>query len=452
MAILFLFRKPVPYGNGHAIFWKLAEGRNMDFRETIEKLGVVRRERAVDPFLEGSVISRKDMKSAWMADVKDDDKWSMAGNVYSSRSTLAMALGTDLQGITDIMMKGACDPRPVRMVDQPDYYRSTEVSEIPIPTYFEGDGGPYITSAIFHAGFHQKRNLSFHRMMYMGGNRFAVRVVPRHLKALIKEARDQGEDLPAVVSIGADPYSLLAGSTALGYGEDEFEVASSIRTMALGEPLKAFTPEGSDLLSPLGTELILTGKFVDEKVPEGPFVDITSTYDHAGMDPGEPVFEADRAIARKDPIFHFLLPGGYEHYQMMGLPKEPSIKKTVGMVVPRVHGVRLTEGGCCWLHGVVSITPQKQGDSKNAVMAAFTGHPSMKRVVVVNSDIDIFDDAQVEWALATRFQGDRDLFILPGARGSTLDPSSPEPDMTTTKIGMDATIPVGREEEFQKVD
>ncbi len=424
----------------------------MDFRETIDKLGVVRREKAVDPFLEGSVISKEDPKSAWIAHVKDHDDWSMAGNVYSARSTLAMALGTDLQGITDIMMKGAVDPRPVQIVDQPVYYQSVEVEEIPIPTYYRGDGGPYFTSAIFHAGFQGKRNLSFHRMMHMGGNKFAVRVVPRHLKALINEARGQGEDLPAVVSVGADPYSLLAGSATLGYGDDELEVASSLRTMALGEPLKAFSPDGTDLLSPMGTELILTGRFVDERVPEGPFVDITSTYDHAGMDPGEPVFEVDRAITRKDPIFHFLLPGGYEHYQMMGLPKEPSIKKAVGMVVPKVHGVRLTEGGCCWLHGVVSITPQKQGDSKNAMMAAFTGHPSMKRVVIVNSDIDIFNDAELEWAVATRFQGDRDLLVLSGARGSTLDPSSPEPDRTTTKIGMDATIPVGREEEFRKVD
>jgi UbiD family decarboxylase len=101
---------------------------------------------------------------------------------------------------------------------------------------------------------------------------------------------------------------------------------------------------------------------------------------------------------------------------------------------------------------VVSITPQKQGDSKNAIMAAFTGHPSMKRVIVVDSDIDIFDDTQVEWALATRFQGDRDMILVEGARGSTLDPSSTSPERTTSKLGMDATVPPGREADFRKVE
>jgi UbiD family decarboxylase len=85
-------------------------------------------------------------------------------------------------------------------------------------------------------------------------------------------------------------------------------------------------------------------------------------------------------------------------------------------------------------------------------MAAFTGHPSMKRVIVVDSDIDIYDDKQVEWALATRFQGDRDIVMVEGARGSTLDPSSPLPDRTTAKLGLDATIPLGRGDEFRKVE
>ncbi len=406
----------------------------------------------LDPRLEGSSLSKDHPRSAWISRVKGNDDWRMAGNVYSDRATLAMALGTDLRGITDVLMSGTRHPVPFQVADIPNHYIKIKVDDIPIPTYFKGDGGPYITSAIFHAGYEGKRNLSFHRMMYLGDDRFAVRVVPRHLKTLISNAREKGNDLPAVVSIGADPYSLLAGSTSLGFGEDELEVASALHRSAKGEPLKVFSPGGDDLLSPVGTEIVLVGRFIDEKVAEGPFVDITSTYDHAGLDPGEPVFVVDKAMTRKDPIFHFLLPGGYEHYQLMGLPKEPSIKNAVSMVVPKVHGVRLTEGGCCWLHGVVSITPQKQGDAKNAIMAAFTGHPSMKRVIVVNKDIDIFDDTQVEWALATRFQGDRDTILIEGARGSTLDPSSTSPDKTTVKMGFDATFPLGKESEFRMVE
>ena len=125
---------------------------------------------------------------------------------------------------------------------------------------------------------------------------------------------------------------------------------------------------------------------------------------------------------------------------LMGLPREPMILKTVRQAVPRVRNVRLTEGGCCWLNGVVSIAKNKEGDGVNAIMAAFTGHPSMKQVIIVDDDIDIFDDKEVEWAVATRMQADR-ILMIPGAAGSSLDPSSH--GKTTWKVGYDATIPLG---------
>ncbi len=424
----------------------------MDLRQVLSKIDVRELDSEVDPYLEASEICGKDLDRTWISDAKGFPGWKLAGNIYSRRDTLALALGVPNAGITDAMMNGASRLQPVVVTEMGPDRSEVNVKDIPFPTYYKGDGGPYVTSGIFHAGSGDSKNLSFHRMMYMGGNRFAVRVVPRHLMALMNMARDSSEDLRAVVSIGADPYSLLAGSTTMGFGEDEFEVASSLKKAATGEPLEVFEPDGKGLMAPSGAEVVLVGRFTGEKAPEGPFVDITSTYDRVGLDPGEPVFEVEKAFVRKDPIMHVLLPGGFEHYLMMGIPKEPSIKASVSKVVPSVHGVRLTEGGCCWLHGVISITQQKQGDSKNAIMAAFSGHPSMKRVIVVDKDIDIFDDHQVEWALATRFQAHRDMVIIPEARGSTLDPSSDRENRTTTKLGMDATIPIGRGEEFKKVD
>ncbi len=122
-------------------------------------------------------------------------------------------------------------------------------------------------------------------------------------------------------------------------------------------------------------------------------------------------------------------------------------------VVPKVHGgVRLTEGGgAMWLHAVVSITKQHEGDGKNAILAAFAGHPSLKRVIVVDEDINIYDDREVEWAVATRFQPDRDLVIVPNARGgSSLDPPSAEKGLTAKWGGIDATKPLSREKEFER--
>ena len=149
--------------------------------------------------------------------------------------------------------------------------------------------------------------------------------------------------------------------------------------------------------------------------------------------------KSERIWAKKDPVFQFLLPGGWEHFLLMGVPREPVIFRTVRQAVPRVKNVRLTEGGCCWLDGVVSIAKNKEGDGVNAIMAAFTGHTSMKNVIVVDDDIDIFDDREVEWAVATRMQADK-IIKIPGAAGSSLDPSAGK---TTWKVGFDATLPMG---------
>ena len=124
----------------------------------------------------------------------------------------------------------------------------------------------------------------------------------------------------------------------------------------------------------------------------------------------------------------------------MGFPREAAIWDAVSKVVPRVRKVRLTPASGGWLHAVVSIEKQHEGDGKSAIMAAFAAHPSLKHVVVVDSDVDPDNPWEVEWAIATRFQADRDLVLVRNARGSTLDPSSQ--DGLTSKVGIDATKPL----------
>ncbi|MEA3558242.1 MAG: UbiD family decarboxylase, partial [Candidatus Thermoplasmatota archaeon] len=411
-------------------------------------------ENEVDPYLGAARVSLEDQSVSWMAPVKGMPGWRLGGNIFSTRSSLARALCTEVPGIPGRIMEAMDSPSEFKMVQMPDEYTRIDPDDLPLPTYFKSDGGPYVTSGIFHAGWEDASNVSFHRMMYMGSGRFAVRVVPRHLKTMIDLSRKEGQDLEAVVSIGTDPSALLGGSISLPYGKDEMKVASTLHMLSNGEALSIFSPTDNErgLGAPLGTEIVIRGRFIDERAPEGPFVDITSTLDHSGMEPGEPVFSVDEVLVRRDPIMHVLLPGGFEHFLLMGLPKEPAILASVRKVVSRAHAVRLTEGGCSWLHGVVSITKQKEGDAKNAIMAAFSGHPSMKKVIVVDSDIDVFNDQQIEWALATRFQADRDIVVVRGAHGSTLDPSQDMATRTTSKLGMDATMPTGASNEFKRVE
>ncbi|MDD3493608.1 MAG: UbiD family decarboxylase, partial [Candidatus Thermoplasmatota archaeon] len=148
--------------------------------------------------------------------------------------------------------------------------------------------------------------------------------------------------------------------------------------------------------------------------------------------------------------FHALLPGGLEHKTLIGMPREPTIYGEVAKVC-QVQDVYITPGGCSWLHGAVSIHKKHPDDGRKAIEAAFRGHRSMKHVFVVDEDIDIHDPAQIEWAMATRFQGDRDMIVVRD-KGSSLDPSSDLETRETTKIGFDLTIPADRDpRDFKKV-
>jgi UbiD family decarboxylase len=144
---------------------------------------------------------------------------------------------------------------------------------------------------------------------------------------------------------------------------------------------------------------------------------------------------------RKDYVYEALLPSGAEHKLLMGLPHEALIWESVSKMVPNVYAVNLTPGGCGWLHAVISIEKQVDGDGKNALLAAFAAHPSLKHVVVVDKDINVFDVSDVEWAIATRFQASEDLVVVENVRGSTLDSSANQETGLTSKMGIDATRP-----------
>ena len=368
------------------------------------------------------------------------------GNLFSTRKKIASAMNIDQSEIVKHMIHAIDNPEDTVEVKDPEFrYQELplDLTKLPICKYFPEDGGRYISSGVIVAEYGGKRNVSFHRMMIAGKDKIAVRLVPRHLYTMFNNAKKDGKELDISICIGARPEVLLAAATSTAYDADEMRIASAMVKKSFGEGLKVGRCDNG-LLVPSETDYVLEGRITFETMKEGPFVDITGTYDFIR---DQPVIKIDKIWACKDPYFQFLLPGGNEHYLFMGLPREPIIFKTVQQAVPRTHNVRLTEGGCCWLNGVVSITKNKEGDGMNAIMAAFTGHPSMKHVIIVDEDIDIFDDQQVEWAVATRFQADR-MLRIPGAAGSSLDPSA---EGTTWKMGLDATIPLDKDRKlFEK--
>jgi UbiD family decarboxylase len=322
-------------------------------------------------------------------------------------------------------------------VDRPDL-----AQELPAVVFYPQGARAYLSAGIIAArSARHGMNYSFHRMMFLGGNRLVVRVVPRHLKMILDEG--QGEARVAVL-LGVHPALSVAAACSGAPDLDELALAGRLA----GRPLPAVDLEG--LQVPAGTEILLEGRFTGEQADEGPFVDITGTLDGIRS---QPVLEIDRLYRRPDALCPVILPGGPEHRLLMGLPQEPRIWNTVQAAVPGVKDLRLTTGGCSWLHAVVAVDSRVAGQGKNAGLAALAAHPSLKRVVVVDTDVDPGDPEQVEWAIATRCQPDRDVVIVGHARGSSLDPSRDPERGTTAKWVVDATRPPGADPtEFLRVE
>ncbi|MGI0148853.1 MAG: UbiD family decarboxylase [Thermoplasmata archaeon] len=363
-----------------------------------------------------------------------------AGNVWSTRDRVATALRIPPDQLLTKLMEAQVQPRDANVVAKADFMQQStadvDLTALPVPKLFPRDAGRYITAGVWVAEWQGVRNLSFHRILVLGKDRGACRIVPRHLRHMYNEAMKSGEELKVAVCIGLDPWNLLAGGMSVEYGVDESRIASALTQSCLGKPVDMVRIRNG-LTVPADAEYVLEGRLINETHDEGPFVDAVRTYDRVRK---EPVLVVERIHRRNDAIFHIIVGGLDEHFMFMGMPREPVIYQAVSRAVPHVKAVRLTEGGSAWLHGIVSIRKQHQGDGKNAIMAAFGAHTSMKQVVIVDEDIDIFDDRDVEWAIATRFQADRGLVVLHDVRGSSIDPSAR--DGFTSKMGIDATKPL----------
>lgn len=355
----------------------------------------------------------------------------VAKNFVSSRELLAKYLGIDPRRIALELNKIDRKKADIRIKDfsELDCRKiKTNLFDLPILKYYPEDGGRYITAGIVIARRNDVFNASVHRMMLVNETSLAIRLVPpRHTYLMWKEAVESGEDLKVAIAIGTHPLFLLAAATRVEFGK-EFDYASKL----LGG-LTLFK-KGS-LLVP-DSEIVIFGRITSEKTEEGPFVDVTGTYDKVRL---EPVLVVDEIFCKKDYLYYSITPGSREHQILMGIPYEPLILKFVSNVC-KVRNVVMTPGSKHYFHCIVQIEKESEGDPKNAILAALSANPSMKGVIVVDDDIDIFEIGDVEYAIATRFQADRDLVVIKGVRGSSLDPSSGK---LTAKWGIDATKTLG---------
>ena len=374
-----------------------------------------------------------------------ESNFRVVGNLFCTKAAFADYFGITATDIIPTLARAIDHHTPGVVIEnapcQEIVNLKPNLDHLPILKHCLNDGGNYISSGVViakHPTYGQ--NADFHRCMQFSPTEMAVRVVrSRHFDTFL---RDLGA-LDVAVCIGNPPNVLAAAATSIELGMDELEIANAL------EPLPLTRAKTVDLLIPAETEFVLEGTvYLDRRHAEGPFVDLTETQDIVR---DEPVFEIKAITHRRDALWHALLPGALEHKLLMGMPREPTIFKKVNEVV-KCLDVNVNPGGCSWLHAIVQIDKQAEDDGRRAIEAAFAGHRSCKHVFVVDQDIDIYNPLAVEWAMATRFQGNVDMIIKDREPGSSLDPSSEPGTHLTTKIGFDLTKPLAAKgKDFDKV-
>jgi UbiD family decarboxylase len=358
-------------------------------------------------------------------------------NLHASRSRLAAAINAAPDAMLPTYLKAMERPIPPRIVKtgpvKDVVLKGADVDLYALPqiVHHEGDAGPYITAAISFAKDPESEtwNCAYNRLMIQARDTTSIHLtLGKHLWEFNQIAERRGEPLQLALVIGTHP-AIALGALAIGsIDEDERAIMGAL----LGEPLELVKCETSDVLVPAHAELVLEAELLtDKRTAEGPFGEFT------GYSLGERQREVVRVKAithRRDAMFQDITVAHLDHMLLSTIPMEANLYRAVRAMIPSVRAVRVPAPFTCY----VSIEQRLPGQAKNAIMAVLGADLYMKRVVVVDHDVDVFDDRQVTWAIATRCQPDRDITVIANARGSDLDPSSRE-DGYTAKWGVDAT-------------
>ena len=364
-------------------------------------------------------------------------KFPVLTNLHAGRSRLAAAIDAkpeEMQRAYLRAMEKPITPKIVNKAPLKDVILTgdkVDLYKLPQVRHHQDDAGPYITAAISFAKDPNSEawNCAYNRLMIKGRNWTSIHLtLAKHLWEFHRYAEAEGKPLPVAFAIGVHP-AIALGCLAIGsIDEDERAIMGGL----LGEPLELVKCETSDLLVPAAAEIILEGEILPrERTAEGPFGEFT------GYSLGErqrEIFQVRAITHRRDAMFQDITVGHLDHSMLSTTPIEANLYRAVRAMVPTVKAVRVPAPFTCY----VSIEQRISGQAKNAILAVLGADLYMKRVVVVDHDVDIFNERQVNWAIATRCQPDRDVSIITNTRGSDLDPSTKE-DGNTAKWGVDAT-------------
>ena len=366
-------------------------------------------------------------------------------NVFGARNRFALGLGVPPeQLIRDWGAKGRERIKPVCRERGPvhDVVRigsEVDLASLPIMQHFACDAGRYITNAIVVAKDPDTgvRNASFHRMLVKGRNRLGTSLHSRRdLWNYAGRAEERGEDIPVAIVIGAHPVFTFGGLWKGPISTDEYEVIGGM----MGRPLEIAAGRTIPVEAPVHAEIVLEGRILaGTREPEGPFAEFTG---YASKRSTEHVIEVSAIMHRRDALYQDIIPGiSDEHTSLLAVPQEARLLAALHDHYPNVTDVAYPKSGTCRLHAYIAVRRPAPGLARLLAATAFGDDLSLKLVVVVDDDVDVHNDSDVLWAMATRMQADNDVDILRNGMGAILDPSNR--DGLTAKMLIDATRPRG---------
>ncbi|MGC5615383.1 UbiD family decarboxylase [Georgenia sp. Z1491] len=389
-----------------------------------------------------AVANRLDGSTASLFPRPGTHNGTVISGLLSQRAWMAEAVGVGEDELVSTFEAACRNPLPWTEVPhapvQEVEHEEVDLERIlPIPTHNEHDSGSYITAGLLISRQPSTgaQNVSIHRLQVSGPDRLGALLLPRHTMRFFDELEAADEDLEIAVVVGVDPLTLMASQAIVPLGQDELEISGALR----GAPLRVTRCRTNDVRVPADAEIVIEGRLLaNRREPEGPFGEFPQYY---GERAERHVIEVDRVTHRKDPLFHTIVGGGLEHLLLGGIPREASFLSHLRRTFPCVKDVHLSLGGVARYHLYVQVDQAQPGEAKNVILGALATHYDIKHVTVVDTDVDVHDPREVEWAVATRFQADRDLVVVGPSQGSKLDPSTTEG--VGAKLGFDATVPAG---------
>lgn len=376
----------------------------------------------------------------------------LLSNVFATRQRCALALGMNPgdEGLPlsleyarreESLIPAATIPAreaPVKEVVKRE--KDADLYEFPIVRHHAMDPAAYIDMTPVmkdpEEGFY---NIAFLRNMVKGPRRLGIHMSPRHNWQIYRKNSEKKRPTPVAIVVSHHPAFYLGALNVSPFGVDDYARIGAI----MGEPLRLTASEtwGEDFMVPADAEVVIEGHVLPNvREVEGPFGEFTGYY---GPQRLRPVIEVTAITYRRNAIFQHIFVGHRDNWVLGGIPKEGSLFNLIRGIVPTVKAVHFPISGCCRFNCYISIDKKIDGETKQAALAALAGCDFVKHVVVVDADINVCNEEEVMWAMATRVQADQDVDIIKNVKGNTLDPSQTD-DIMTAKMIIDATRPVQR--------